>query len=84
LNYKIQKQIYFEHCLNFKGVQTFIQKSHQSSEIQPSNNLQEYEFILAHLHSRIWSFFTNDKYDLVYKNQIIRFKFEEQNRSWRF
>jgi hypothetical protein len=39
---------------------------------------------LAHLHSRIWSSFTNDKYDLVYKNQTIRFEFEEQNRSWRF
>jgi hypothetical protein len=26
---------------------------------------------LAHLHLRIWSSFTNDKYDLVYKNQTI-------------
>jgi hypothetical protein len=33
------------------------------------------------LHSRIWSSFTNDKYDLIYKNQTITFEFEEQNRS---
>jgi hypothetical protein len=57
--------------LNFKGVQTFRQKSHQSPKIQPSHVLQEYKFILAHLHLRIWSSFTNDKYDLVYKNQTI-------------
>jgi hypothetical protein len=57
--------------LNFKWVQTFRQKSHQSPKIQPSHVLQEYEFRLAHLYSRIWSSFTNDKYDLVYKNQTI-------------
>jgi hypothetical protein len=84
LNYKIQKQIHFEPCLNFKGVQAFRQKSHQSPKIQPSHDLQEYEFRLSHLHLRIWSSFTNDKYDLVYKNQTIRLEFEEQNRSWRF
>jgi hypothetical protein len=39
--------------LNFKGVQTFRQKSHQSPKIRHSHVLQEYEFRLAHLHSRI-------------------------------
>jgi hypothetical protein len=29
LNYKIQKQIHIESCLNFKGVQTFWKKSHK-------------------------------------------------------
>jgi hypothetical protein len=53
LNYKIRKQIHFEPCLNFKGVQTILQKSHQSSKIQPSHVLQEYEFKLAYFHSRI-------------------------------
>jgi hypothetical protein len=72
LNSKIWKQIYFEPCLNFKGVQTFRQKSHQSPKIQHWHVLQEYEFILAHLHLKIWSSFTNDKYDLVYKNQTIQ------------
>jgi hypothetical protein len=50
LNYKIRKQIHFEPCLNFKRVQNFKQKSHQSLKIQPSHVLQEYEFRLTHLH----------------------------------
>jgi hypothetical protein len=65
LNYKIQKQIKFESCLNFKGVQTFCEKYHQITKVLYSYDFQEYEFRLAHLHSRIWGSFTSGKYELL-------------------
>jgi hypothetical protein len=60
--------------LNFRRVQTFRQKSHQSRKIQPSHYLQEYEFRSTHLHSRIWCSFTNDKYDFVYKTKTYKIR----------
>jgi hypothetical protein len=67
LDFELQnsKQIHYECCLNFKGIQTFWQKSQNFLKILSSHDLQEYEFRLAHLYSRIWSSFTSGKYDLV-------------------
>jgi hypothetical protein len=44
-----RSKIPFEYCLNFKGVQTFWQKSQKFHKILSSHAFQEYEFRLAHL-----------------------------------
>jgi hypothetical protein len=41
---KFRSKFQFESCLNFKGVQTHWEKSHQFRKIQSSHDLQEYEF----------------------------------------
>jgi hypothetical protein len=62
---KFRINIWFESCLNFKAVPTVRQNSHKFLNILTSHKLQEYEFTLAHLHSKIWSSFTSGKYDSV-------------------
>jgi hypothetical protein len=52
--------------LNFKGVQTFLEKSDKSSKIPCCQDIPQYNFTLTHLYSNIRSFFTSGKMDLVY------------------
>jgi hypothetical protein len=52
--------------MNFKGVQTFLEKSDKFSKIPPSHDILEYEFILTHLYSNIGSSFTCGRRDSVY------------------
>jgi hypothetical protein len=52
--------------LNFKGVQTFLQKSDKFSKIPYSHSILEYEFTLTHLFSNIGSSFKSGKMYLVY------------------
>jgi hypothetical protein len=54
--------------LNFKGVQTFLEKSDKFSKISCSHDIPEYKFIFTHLYSNIRISFTSGKNDLV---QII-------------
>jgi hypothetical protein len=54
--------------LNFKGVQTFLEKSDKFSKIPYPHPILDYKFTLAHLYSKIGSSFTSGKKDLV---QII-------------
>jgi hypothetical protein len=55
----------FEFSLNFKGVQTFLEKSDKFSKIPSSHAIFEYEFTLTHLYLNIGSSFTSAKRDLV-------------------
>jgi hypothetical protein len=52
--------------MNFKGVQTYLEKSDKFSKIPHSHDILEYEFILTHLYSNIESSFTSGRRDLVY------------------
>ncbi len=49
--------------LNFKGVQTFLEKSDKFSKIPCLLDILEYNFTLTHLYSNIGSFFTSGKND---------------------
>jgi hypothetical protein len=49
--------------LNFKGVQTFLDKSDKFSKILCSHDIPKYKFILTHLYSNIRSSFTSEKND---------------------
>jgi hypothetical protein len=51
--------------LNFKGVQTFLEKSDKILKIPGSLDILEYNFTLTHLYSKFESFFTSGKNDLV-------------------
>jgi hypothetical protein len=63
--YKFWNKFKFESSLNFKGVQTFLEKSDKFSKIPSSHDILQYEFRLTHLYSNIKSFFTSEKMDLV-------------------
>jgi hypothetical protein len=65
LNYKIYNQFKFESCLNFKGIQIFLEKSDKFLQIPCSRDILEYNFTLTHLYSKFKSFFTSGKNDLV-------------------
>jgi hypothetical protein len=43
-------QFKFETCLNFKGVQTFCEKSHKFTKLRTPYHLHEYEFRLTHMY----------------------------------
>jgi hypothetical protein len=62
-SYKFWNKFKFEYSLNFKGVQTFLEKSDKFFKISSSNYTLEYNFTLTHLYSNIGSFFTSDKND---------------------
>jgi hypothetical protein len=64
--YKFYNKFKFESPLNFKGVQTFLEKSNKFSKIPSSHYILEYEFILTYLYSNIGNSFTSVKRDLVY------------------
>jgi hypothetical protein len=55
--------------LNFRGVQTFLEKSNKFSKIPSSHGIFEYEFILTHLYSNIGSSFTSGKRDSLFHTQ---------------
>jgi hypothetical protein len=52
--------------LNFKGVQTFLEKSNKLSKIPSSHSILEYEFTFTPLYSNIGSSFTSGKRYLVH------------------
>jgi hypothetical protein len=52
--------------MNFKGVQTFLEKSDKFSKFPSSHVILEYKFIVTHLHSNIGSSFTSGETYLVY------------------
>jgi hypothetical protein len=58
-------KINFESSSNFKGVQTFLEKSDKFLKILYSHDILEYNFTLTQLYSNIGSFFTSGKNDLV-------------------
>jgi hypothetical protein len=58
-------KINFESSLNFKGVQTFLEKSDKFLKILSSHDILEYNFTLTQLYSNIGSFFTSGKNYLV-------------------
>jgi hypothetical protein len=60
------EQIQIWISLNFKGVQTFLEKSDKFSKIPSSYDTLEYKFTLTHFYSNIGSFFTSGKKDFVY------------------
>jgi hypothetical protein len=64
-SYKFWNKFKFESSLNFKGLQTFLEKSDKFFKSPSSNDTLEYNFILTHLYSNIESFFTSGKNDLV-------------------
>jgi hypothetical protein len=51
----------FEFSSNFKGIQTFLEKSDKFFKIQSSHEIFEYNFTFTHLQSNIRSFFTSGK-----------------------
>jgi hypothetical protein len=65
-SYKFWSKFKFESSLNFKGVQTFLEKHDKFSKIPSSHSIVEYEFTLTHLYSNIGSSFTSGKRYLVY------------------
>jgi hypothetical protein len=65
-SYKFYNKFEFESSLNFKGIQTSLEKSDNFSKIPSSQDILEYEFILTHLYSNIRSSFTGGRKDLVY------------------
>jgi hypothetical protein len=64
-SYKFWNKFKIESFLNFKGVQTFLEKSDKFFKISFSNDTLEYNFTLTHLYLNIGSFFTSGKNDLV-------------------
>jgi hypothetical protein len=64
-SYKFWNKFKFESSLNFKGVQTFLEKSDKFFKIPSSHDTLEYNFTLTHLYSNIGSLFTSGKNDLV-------------------
>jgi hypothetical protein len=60
--HKFWNKFKFEYSLNFKGVQTFLEKSSKFTNILSSHDLPEYEFRLTHLYSNIGSSFTSGKW----------------------
>jgi hypothetical protein len=58
-------KIKFESSSNFKGVQTFLEKSDKFLKILSSHDILEYNFTLTHFYSNIGSFFTSGKNGLV-------------------
>jgi hypothetical protein len=65
-SFKFWIKFKFESYLNFKGVQTFLEKSDKFSKIPSSHDILEYEFRLTNLYSNIESYFTRGKRDSVY------------------
>jgi hypothetical protein len=65
-SYKFYNKFKFESSLNFKWVQTFLEKSDKFSKIPSSDAILEYEFTMTHLYSNIGSCFTSGKRYLVY------------------
>jgi hypothetical protein len=59
----------FEFSSNFKGIQTFLEKSDKFFKIQSSHGIFEYNFTFTHLYSNIRSFFTSGKNDSVIHTQ---------------
>jgi hypothetical protein len=61
--------------LNFKGVQTFLEKSDKFSKIPSSHSILEYEFILTHLYLNIGSSFTSGKrvYFIPHKSWQLKY-----------
>jgi hypothetical protein len=59
LNYKFRKFLKFEIYLNFKGVQTFWEKSHKLTKIIICQVLQNYNFRSHHLYSGFPCSFTS-------------------------
>jgi hypothetical protein len=57
-------KVNFESSSNFKGVQTFLEKSDKFLKILSSHYILEYNFMLTHLYSNIGSFFISGKNDL--------------------
>jgi hypothetical protein len=57
-SYKFWNKFKFQFSLNFKGVQTILEKSHKFSKISSSCDILEYEVTLTHLYSNIRSSFT--------------------------
>jgi hypothetical protein len=51
--YTFWNKFKFECSLDFKWVQTFLEKSDKFSKIPSSHDILEYEFILTHLYSNI-------------------------------
>jgi hypothetical protein len=49
----------FEQFLNFKGVQTFWEKSHKFPKILSWGDIDEHQFCWSHLYGWIWSFYTS-------------------------
>jgi hypothetical protein len=62
-SYKFWNKFKFESSLNFKGVQTFLEKSDKFFKIPSSHDTLEYNFTLTHLYSNIGSLFTSGKND---------------------
>jgi hypothetical protein len=60
-SYKFWNKFKFEYSLNFKGVQTFLEKSDKFSKIPSSYDILKYEFRLTQLYSNIGSAFTGEK-----------------------
>jgi hypothetical protein len=65
-SYKFWDKFKFESSLNFKGIQTFLEKSDKLSKILSSHDILEYEFILTHSYSKVESSFTSENRYLVY------------------
>jgi hypothetical protein len=61
-SYKFWNKFKFESFLNFKGTQTFLEKSDKFSKILSLHDTLEYESILTHLYSNIGSSFTSGKW----------------------
>jgi hypothetical protein len=60
-SYKFWNKFKFESSLNFKGVQTFLEKSDTFSKIPSLHDILEYEFRLTRLYPNIEGFFTSRK-----------------------
>jgi hypothetical protein len=52
-SYKFWKLFKLKSSLNFKGVQTFLEKSNKFSKIPLSHDISEYKFILTHLYFKL-------------------------------
>jgi hypothetical protein len=65
-SYKFWNKFKFESSLNFKGVQTFLQKSDKFLKITSSHDIHEYNFRLTHLYSNIGSSFISWNRYIIY------------------
>jgi hypothetical protein len=65
-SYKFWNKFKFESSLNFKLVQTFLEKLDKFSKIPSSHDILEYEIIFTYLYSNIGSSFTSGDRYLVY------------------
>jgi hypothetical protein len=65
-SYKFEDKFKVESSMNFKGIQTFLNKSDKFYKIPYPHSILDYQFILTHLYSNIGSFFTSGNRYVVY------------------